>query len=223
MKQRMVIIASLGLCAYLVILAPVSARADEKKQTAVNKAPDEAPQPEQKKSQKHNDKDKWKKYILRKHENFLTWLNANYPAKYNELMKVLDTQPDKFASQIGGVIRTYDPIRFAQKNNPPLAKVLQEEIILKHRRDQLLHTIRNAEEKERQELVQQLKEVVATRFDNIIQKKGLQFKSLCERLERLKKDLEKRDAELETLKTEKDNNVDQRMKELLNDTGIDWK
>ena len=223
MKQRMVIIASLGLCAYLVILAPVSARADEKKQTAVNNAPDEAPQPEQKKSQKHNDKDKWKKYILRKHENFLTWLNANYPAKYNELMKVLDTQPDKFASQIGGVIRTYDPIRFAQKNNPPLAKVLQEEIILKHRRDQLLHTIRNAEEKERQELVQQLKEVVATRFDNIIQKKGLQFKSLCQRLERLKKDLEKRGAELETLKTEKDNNVDQRMKELLKDTGIDWK
>ena len=223
MKRKM-LITSLGVCAFLTILVPASIHADEKKKQPVpNKTLNKAPQPAQKQSQKSHNKDKWKEHILKKHEEFLAWLTVSYPDKYNELMKVLDTKPDEFVNRIGSMIRIYNPIRSAQKNNPPLAKVLQEDLVLQQHRDQLLRNIRDAEKKEHQELLQQLKEVVATRFDIIVQKKGLQIKGLRKRLEKLKKDLEKRAAELETLKSEKDNNVDQRMKELLKDTGIDWK
>ena len=138
-------------------------------------------------------------------------------------MKILDTDSKKFADRIGNAIKIYDPIRNAQKHNPPLAKVLQEDLILQHRRDQLLRELRNAEEKDRGKLAWNLKEVVANRFDIIIQKKELQIQYLQKRLEKLKKDLEKRAVEVETLKTEKENNVDKRMKELFKDTGVDWK
>ena len=222
MSRGTIIITSLALYAFLTMSVPASVHAEEK-QPAKDKTSDKTSEAEQEQTQKTNNKAKWKEYILKKHEDFLTWLNTNYPDKYEELMKVLDTDLKKFSSRLGSTIKVYDPIRNAQKHNPPLAKVLQEDLILQHRRDELLKELRNAKEKDREKLLQQIKEVVSTRFDIIIQKKGYQIKDLQKRLERLKKDLEKRAVEVETLKTEKNNNVDKRMKTLLKDTGVDWK
>lgn len=222
MKKGMLIVTLLGLSVFLASM-PVDAKEEKQTNRKKQRVTDKAPQSDRKQAPKPADKGQWKEYILAEHEEFLTWLSEHYPDTHEELMKLLDTQPKKFADRIGGVIRTYDPIRQAQKHNPPLAKVLQEDLILQHRRNRLLSEIRDADEKDREDLLKQLEEVVATRFDIIIQKKELQIESLRKRLEKLENNLEKRATELETLKTEKDNNVDKRMKDLLKNTDIDWK
>lgn len=220
MKRGLLIVTLLGLSAFLTsvsVYAKEEKQTDRKKQKVVDKTPES-----DRKQVPNPNKSEWKEYILAEHEEFLTWLDKNYPDKHEELMELLDTQPKRFANRIGGVIRTYDPIRYAQKHNPPLAEVLQEDLILQHRRNRLLGEIQNADEKDREELLKQLEEVVATRFDIIIRKKELQIEALRKRLKKLEKGLEKKAGELETLKTEKDNNVDKRMKELLKDIEVDW-
>jgi len=220
MKKAMVIITLLGLYFCSV---PVNVYSDEQKQTNRIKDADKTPRRDKKQIAKPDGSPEWKTRILEEHEEFLTWLSEHYPDKYEGLMTTLEKQPEKFANRINYFLRVYDPIRQAQKNNPPLAEVLQKDLALQQRRDELLKEIRDAEEKDREPLIAQLKEVVAERFDIIIRRKELQLEGLQKRLEKLKKNLEKRAVELESLKTEKNNNVDQRMKELLENKGVDWK
>lgn len=154
----------------------------------------------------------------------LSWLEKNYPEKAEELKKIGNNQPDKFVQKIGQAMKVYGPVQKADKNNPELAKVLRKDIELQARRNHLLHQLHSAKEDQRPEFLKELKEVVAARFDVIIQKKQIEYDHIRKRLDLLNKKLEQHGNELQKLKDEKDQSVDQRMKELIDGkVKMNWK
>lgn len=187
-----------------------------------------APQPEEKPEAPAPQPEappKWKTHLEKKHEAFFAWLEENYPHKANELKEVGNNRPGEFGQRISEIIETYEPIQKADKNSPELAKVLREDLKLQEQRDDILRKLRNAKSKEEQDtLLGELNGVVAARFDAIIQKKQIEYDFTRKRLEWVNKRLQQHGEELQKLKDEKDQNVQNRMKELTDGKiKMDWK
>jgi hypothetical protein len=219
---------------------PAEAKSEVKKQESKPAEQKPQPKPEDKKTEKKPEvkkpavkpaekkqppkNEKWKKHIQEKHEIFLKWFEKSYPDRYKHLIQNRDNQPDKFAQRIGEAMKKYGPILREEQRNPELAKALKEDLRLLEQRDRLMHDICKAKPEQRQAIFDQLKGVVAARFDIIIRKKQLQYDDVRKRLKNLHRQLEKRAEEMKTLKNEKDAKVEQRLNELINpEERLNWK
>ena len=110
------------------------------------------------------------------------------------------------------------------QTNPALAEVLKKDLALKQKRNDLLEQIKGTtDEAKKKELTNQLKTVVGDSFDLIVQKKQLKYEELKQKLEELQQNVKKSQSELESIKSKKTEQVEQRLKELLSQSEkIDW-
>jgi hypothetical protein len=161
-----------------------------------------------------------------KYDKYLNWLEENYPyvAKQLEEAKKLAEQSGndadhwrKYWKQFGLGLKKYGKIAEAARENPRLAEVLKKDLELRQQQDKLLEKIETAKDKEKEELIKELKEVLNNRFDVIVERKQIEYEQLLEKLERLKNDVEQRKAKMEKWKNAKfkDNSVKARIEELL--------
>jgi len=155
------------------------------------------------------------KRMQQKHEEYLSWLKENYPDEAAKLEEVRQKNPELYMRQVMQSVRKYGRIAEASMDNPELAAVLKEDAELKDQRDQVLQRLASAKPQEKESLIAELKEITSKRFDLIVQRKQIQHKMLLERLEELKKQVEKSEAEVEAWKASKDEKVEARVKELI--------
>jgi hypothetical protein len=157
----------------------------------------------------------WRERMEKMHNDFIAWLEKNYPEQAEALKPLQESQPEGYMTKTMELMRKYGPIIQAEKDNPKLAQVMKEDLELQKQRDALLKDIRSAKGAEKEKLIAELKDNVARRFDVIMTKKQLQYDDLKKRLEELKKEVKSREGELEKLKTTKDAAVSEHLKELV--------
>jgi hypothetical protein len=158
--------------------------------------------------------DKW---IKQMREEFLKWLDENFPRVAQELKKLLPT-PDLYLKKYGIIREKYWWIFEVDRRNPERGEVLKEKLKLADWRDRLLRQIRGAKnEKKKKELINKLREAVSRRFDLSVREKQIAFKRLRERLEDLRKRMEESQAEIKKLEDPKvrKKNIDERIDYLL--------
>lgn len=152
-----------------------------------------------------------------RHTEYLEWLEKNYPEEAKKLAELKEKKPELYMRQLMLGLRKYGKIFEASKENPKLAEVLKEDLILKQKRDKLLGKIKTAgEDDKRKELTEQLEEIVSDRFDLIVKRKQIAYEQLRKELEELKERVKQSEADVERWKELKDEKVKERLKELIN-------
>ncbi|MEN6385409.1 MAG: hypothetical protein ABFD79_09435 [Phycisphaerales bacterium] len=162
--------------------------------------------------------------IEQRENELLSWLDKNDPNKAKELRELKLKDQRGFNRRMMFEMRNYWQILEAEQSNPALAEVLKKDMALKQKRNELLDQLKAAtDEKTKKELTDQLKDVLGQRFDLIVQKKQLRYEELKKKLEELQQDVKKSQAELETIKDKKEQQVQKHLEELLNRSEeIDW-
>lgn len=161
-----------------------------------------------------------------KYDKYLNWLEENYPGVATQLeeAKKLAEQSGNDANhwreywkQFGLGLKKFGRIAEAARENPRLAEVLKKDLELRQQQDKLLGEIQTAKDKEKEELINELKKVLNNRFDVIVERKQIEYEQLLEKLERLKNDVEQRKANMEKWKDAKfkDESIKARLEELL--------
>jgi hypothetical protein len=159
-------------------------------------------------------RERWRDRIQERHEEYIKWLNKNYPEEAKELVRLREKDPEEYIKHVMASRERYGEIMEAQERNPELAEILKEELELKSERSKLLKEVRTAEGKERKKLMEQLEEVVNRRFDLIVRKKQLRYVHLLEKLKKLQTEVQQREAEVEKLKSKKAQLIKERLEEL---------
>jgi hypothetical protein len=159
--------------------------------------------------------DRWRSRMERMHDDFIAWLEINYPNQAAGLKQVREKEPDKYMERVMEKMHVYDPIRQAERSNPRLALVMKEDLELQKMRDDILRQLKE-NSKNREKLLAELKEVVSQRFDTILERKKLQYEELKKKLEDLQKQVRAQEKELEKLKNNKDTAVQDHFNELVN-------
>ncbi len=157
-----------------------------------------------------------------RYDKYLEWLKENYTdaaTQLEEAKKLAEQNGNwhKYWKEFGLGLKKYGRIAEAARENPRLAEVLKKDLELRQQQDELLEEIKAAGDKDKEELVKDLKEVLNNRFDAIIERKQIEYEQLLEKLERLKNDVEQRKAKMEKWKDTKfkDDSVKARIEELL--------
>jgi len=150
-------------------------------------------------------------------DKYLDWLKENYAAEAEKLAEMSKKDPNMYRKHLEFSLKKYGKIAEAARENPRLAEVLKKDLELRQQQDKLLEEIEAAGDKDKEGLVEDLKEVLSNRFDVIVERKQIEYEQLLARLETLKKDVEQRKAEMEKWKDAKfkDNSVKARAEELL--------
>ncbi|MHC5075489.1 MAG: hypothetical protein ACYTFM_03560 [Planctomycetota bacterium] len=157
-----------------------------------------------------------RRYFERKAEEYLQWLQENYPDEAERLARVKEEKPDSYERNLIFSYRRYEDIMEASEDDPELAEVLKQELQLKIERDRLVQRIKSTDdEQQKEKLTGQLKEVVSERFDLIIKRKEIAYKRMLARLKRLKKEAEEGEISLKEFINEKEQNVEERVEGLL--------
>jgi DNA anti-recombination protein RmuC len=166
-----------------------------------------------------------------RYDKYLDWLKENYAEEAEKLAELREKDANLYSKQLELSLKKYGRIAEAARENPQLAEVLKEDLALKQQQDKLLGQIETAGDKEKEELVKELKEVLNHRFDAILKRKQIEYEQLLKKLERLKKEVEQRNAKVEKWKDAgfKNESVKARLEELLGKTdefkwneGIDY-
>jgi hypothetical protein len=166
-----------------------------------------------------------------RYDKYLNWLKENYAEEAEKLAELSKKDANLYSKQLELSLKKYGRIAEAAIENPQLAEVLKEDLALKQQQDKLLEQIETAGDKEKEELVKELKEVLNHRFDAILKRKQIEYEQLLKKLERLKKEVEQRNAKVEKWKDAgfKNESVKARLEELLGKTnefkwneGIDY-
>ena len=151
--------------------------------------------------------------------DILKWLKANEPEQAAELTKLEKENPRLYQQKLRMVNRKYGKIIAMAERHPELAALLKKDIQLQEIRNDLVNQIRaTSDDAKKQQLTKQLESVVTERFDLLINMKQLKYEMLKEKLDKLKVRLEERQAEVTDLKAKKDENIQERMKELTSKT-----
>jgi DNA-binding ferritin-like protein (Dps family) len=152
-----------------------------------------------------------------RYDKYLDWLKENYAVEAEKLAELSEKDPNLYWKQLGLGLKKYGRIAEAARENPQLAEVLKKDLSLRQQQDKLLGEIEAAGDKEKEELVKDLKEVISNRFDVIVERKQIEYEQLLEKLERLKNEVEQRKAKMEKWKDAKfkDESVKARLEELL--------
>jgi len=155
-------------------------------------------------------------YMREKHDEYIKWLEKNYPEKAEKLAELKEKNPKLYFKYIKMGHRKCRRIMEAEEESPQLAKVLKQDMELKGERDKLLKAIRKAgDNKEKEKLTGQLKEVVSSRFDLIVKRKQIAYEQLQKKLEELKKRVEESQVEAQKWNKLKDQKVKERLEVLL--------
>lgn len=147
----------------------------------------------------------------------IVWLEKNYPEEAAKLKKIQKDNPRIYPEQIILSRRKYGNIMGTQKENPELAELMKEELLLKEKRRELVGKVKTAKGKEADKFVKELKRVVSARFDLIIKKKQLQYAALERDIELLKKRIAIQKIETQGLIDSKEKTTKRRVQELLSD------
>jgi hypothetical protein len=152
-----------------------------------------------------------------RYDKYLEWLKENYAEEAKKLEDLSKKDPEVYWKHLGFSLKKYGKIAEAARENPRLAEVLKKDLALRQQQDKLLEEIETANDKDKEELIKGLKEVISSRFDVIVERKQIEYELLLERLERLKKDVEDRKAKMEKWKDAnfKEDSVKARLEELL--------
>ncbi|MHC4618483.1 MAG: hypothetical protein ACYTEQ_12105 [Planctomycetota bacterium] len=149
---------------------------------------------------------------------YLEWLEKNYPEQAKELAELKGRDPELHQRKTWLAFRKHRRIYEAWRKNPELGSVLKEDFELKEQRDELLEQIGAAtDEDEKERLAEELEDVISSRFEVILKRKQIEYERLLEKLEELKKEVGRSQAELENWKDSqfKRVNVNARVKELV--------
>jgi hypothetical protein len=172
-------------------------------------------------------RERFEKWLRQRRAAFLEWLEKNFPEEARELARLKNADPDLYNKKYELVWRKYDRIFDESRRNPESewAKVLLEDMKLQNRRDELVAKIKSTKNKESdQQLIADLEEVIALRYDVILKRKQMGFERLLQRLENLRNQI--RESRKDILKYQdpetKEENVKQRMKELLEEKKKFW-
>jgi hypothetical protein len=153
--------------------------------------------------------------IHEKEMELLSWLSKNDPNEAKELTALSEKDPPAYARRLAVDSKKYREVIEAEQTNPALAELLKKDLDLKQKRNELLEKYKaTTDEKQKAELMQQLKEVTSDQFDLIVQKKQLMYEELKKKLEDLQKDVNKSQADLENFKKNKEQHINNRLKEL---------
>lgn len=155
-----------------------------------------------------------------RYDKYLEWLKINYADEAKRLTEFSTKDPNIYWRQLGHSMKKYGRIAEASVENPQLAEVLKEDLALRQQQDKLLEQIKTAGNKEKEALINELKEVLNHRFDAILKRKQIEYEHLLKKLERLKKEVEQRSAKVEKWKDAefKNESVKARLEELLGKT-----
>jgi hypothetical protein len=150
-------------------------------------------------------------------DKYLDWLKANYPDEAAKLAELSEKDMDLYQRQLNLSLKKYGRIAEAAAENPKLAEVLKKDLALREQQDKLLGAIETANDKEKEELIKELNDVISNRFDVIVERKQIEYEQLLGRLEMLKKDIEQRKTRMEKWKDAKfkEDSVKARLEELL--------
>ncbi len=154
--------------------------------------------------------------MRKKHAEYLEWLKENYPKEVEKLAELREEKPELYMRRLGLNLKKYGRIAEAEKENPELAKVLKEDLELKEKRNKLLRKIRaSTNDAEKKRLTKELEEVVSSKFDLIVKRKQIEYEQLSKKLEKLKEQVKRSEAEVEKWENVKDKEVKQRLEELI--------
>ena len=158
------------------------------------------------------------------HQDYIKWLEKNYPQQAEELNKLKDDKPGLYQKKLDVGMRRYGRIMEASKSDPALAEVIKQDLELKDKRNKLLKELKaTTDEKEKDKLTAELKDIVSNRFELVVKKKQLRYEELQRKLETMKKEVSQGEAELTKLKAGKAEHIEQRMKKLISGAEqIDW-
>lgn len=156
--------------------------------------------------------------LRQKHEEYIQWLQVNYPQDANDLEQIRENNPELYMRRLMQSIKRYGRIAETAKTNPQLAEVMKQDIILKDNRDQALKKLPTADETQKEALVKELTQITSDRFDLIIKRKQIQHQQLLERLEGLKEQIKNSEEQVNQWQAAKDEKVQERVKELLTRT-----
>ena len=166
---------------------------------------------------------RWEDRVQQGHEDFIKWFEGNHPEEAKKLIESRQKDPEGYMKSFMAAKKLYGEIMEAQKKNPKYAKVLTEDLKLKQQRDRLVRRLNSADVDERAELLAELEDTVSKRFDLIIKKKQFRYDALKKKLARLKKEVEKREAELDELVKSKQAAVTEHVNELTGKSEkINW-
>jgi len=159
-----------------------------------------------------------------RYAEYLEWLTKNYPEEAEKLAELKNENPGLYNKRLAHSLKKYGKIAEAARENPQLADVFKENIELKDKRNKLLKKIRAAgNDAEKKDLSAELEELVSRRFDLIVKRKQIEYEQLRQKLQKLQKQVERREAEVANWKSLKDEKVKARLKELLSQTGkFNW-
>jgi len=152
------------------------------------------------------------------YEEYLQWLQSNYPDEAKELAGLKEQNPQLYMRKLDLSFRTYGKIAETARENPELAGILKEDLELRKQTDKLLGRIKTAaDEEKKQQLVKELEGVVSARFDLIVKRTQIQYQQLNKKLEQLKEGVKENAAKVEKWKDPefKKQSVKARMEELL--------
>ncbi|MGB8225358.1 MAG: hypothetical protein WCE45_00630 [Sedimentisphaerales bacterium] len=157
-------------------------------------------------------------------EELTSWLVKNEPSEANELAVLKGKNPRAYMRRLSVDMKKYREIMDAEQTNPAMAELLKKDLVLKQKRNELLEKYKGAtDEKQKTELMAQLKEVTSERFDVVLQKKQLKYEEFKKKLEELQKNVTKSQADLENYKKNKDELIKKHLDELINQAGqFDW-
>ncbi len=135
----------------------------------------------------------------RQRTEFLEWLEKYVPKVAEELAQLKEKEPELYAQKYDLTWQNYRRIYDRARRSPELANVLVADLQLAEREETLQRQIRTTEnEKDKNELVARLEEVVSDRYDLIVRQKQMEYDQLLKRLEALQnqvkasiKDIEK--------------------------------
>jgi ribosomal protein L11 len=153
-----------------------------------------------------------------RHGEYLEWLEKNYPEEAKELANLEGKNPELYGRRVGLGLRKHRRIFEAAKENPALAEVLKENLKLTEEQQQLVKKIKAAtDDAEKKKLTGELTTVVDKKFDLIVKRKQMTYEQMLKRLEELKGEVKKSEAQAEKWKdsTFKSESVKARVEELI--------
>ncbi len=153
-----------------------------------------------------------------RHGEYIEWLGENYPEEAEKLEQLRQEKGELYMRKLMVSMKKYGRIFRESKDNPELAAVLKDDMILKERRRELLREIRTtADEDKKQALIGKLEDVLSQRFDLIVRRKQITYEELAKKLAELQKEVKEKEAEVGKWKDAafKRENVKGRVEKLL--------
>jgi hypothetical protein len=160
-----------------------------------------------------------KERMAERQTEYIEWLKKNYPDEAEKLAQAKKDSPELYWKKLMLSMRKYGRIEEASIENPKLAEVLKEDLVLNEKQNELVGKIKaTTNENEKKELTKKLEEITSQRFDSIIKKKQIEYEQMRERLEHLQKRVQESQAEIEKWKATKSEKVKDRLQELMSGT-----